>query len=250
MQEVHNLRDLTDLALNLAKLKGASYADVRIVNQKQESLEVKNGSPEQIKYSESLGFGVRVIINGAWGFASSSRLEKEEIERVTQLAIRIARASATAKIADVVLSPLRPVQANYKTPFVQDPFDVSIVQKLDLLLKAEALLRKEQQVKVARGSMTTWKEEKSFASTEGSFIQQQILHCGAGVMATAVRDGDVQVRSYPNSFRGNFASSGYEFIESLQLAQNAERVASEAVQLLSADHCPSEKDNVTLQEDY
>jgi TldD protein len=240
------LRELTDIALNLAKLKGASYADVRIVNQKQESLEVKNGSPEQIKYSENRGFGVRVIVDGAWGFASSSRLEKEEIERVTQLAVRIARASATAKIADVVLSPLEPVEANYKTPLVQDPFEVSIAQKLDLLLKAEALLRKEQQVKVARGSMTAWKEEKTFASTEGSFIQQQILHCGAGIMATAIRDGDVQVRSYPNSFRGNFASSGYEFIESLQLTENAERVASEAVQLLSADRCPSDVTTVII----
>ncbi|MCK4591436.1 MAG: hypothetical protein KAT86_06750, partial [Candidatus Latescibacteria bacterium] len=89
-----NLRELTNIALNLAKLEGASYADIRIVNQKQESLEVKNGSPEQIKYSESLGFGVRVIVDGAWGFASSSKLEKEEIKRVTQLAVALARASA------------------------------------------------------------------------------------------------------------------------------------------------------------
>ncbi|RKY68617.1 MAG: TldD/PmbA family protein [Candidatus Latescibacterota bacterium] len=240
------MRDLTDIALNLAKLKGASYADIRIVRGKQESLEVKNGSPEQIKYSESLGFGVRVIVDGAWGFASSSRLEKDEIERVTQLAVRIARASATAKIADVVLSTLEPVQASYKTPFLKDPFEVPLAQKLDLLLGAEALLRREREVKVARGSMIAWREEKTFASTEGSFIQQQILHCGAGIMATAVRDGDVQVRSYPNSFRGNFASSGYEFIESLGLAENAERVASEAVQLLGADHCPSKITTVII----
>src|SRR5512141_40093 len=90
------MRDLTDRALNTAQALGASYADARVVRRREESIAVKTGKVEGVAMGETEGFGVRVIVDGAWGFASSHRLELEEADRVAGLAIRIARASAPA----------------------------------------------------------------------------------------------------------------------------------------------------------
>jgi TldD protein len=222
----------------LATLKGATFAEVRIVERRTENIEVKNGAPEVIKYSESHGCGVRVIVDGAWGFASTSKTEKKEIEAITDLAVRIAKASALTKKGDVVLSPVEKVTASYRTPLKIDPFSVPLAKRVDLLLEAEKLLR-EKGVRISQAFMSLFGEKKIFANTEGSYITQEIIECGGGIAATAVKDGEVQVRSYPNSFRGNFATTGYEFIESLDLVGNAPKVASQAVELLGAPQCPS-----------
>jgi TldD protein len=232
------LRDLIDRALDLAKVLGASFAEVRIVDQRDEDLEVKNGTAEAIKYSESEGIGVRVIVDGAWGFASTSRMEKKDVDEITGLAVKIAKASAMTKKENVVLSRSERVVADYSTPFEIDPFKVSLSKKVDLLLAAEKLMS-DKGVRISQAFMQVFGQRKIYANTEGTYITQNITECGAGINAIAVKDGEVQERSYPNSFRGNFATAGYEFIESLDLAANAPRVASQAIELLSAPQCPS-----------
>lgn len=232
------MRDLIDRALDLAKVLGASFAEVRIVDQRHEDLEVKNGTAEAIKYSESEGIGVRVIVDGAWGFASTSRMEKKDVDEITGLAVKIAKASAMTKKESVVLSKAKRVVANYSTPFETDPFKVSLSKKVDLLLSAEKLMS-EKGVRISQAFMEVFGQRKIYASTEGTYITQNITECGAGINAIAVKDGEVQERSYPNSFRGNFATAGYEFIKSLDLAANASRVAAQAIELLSAPQCPS-----------
>ncbi|MCL0059736.1 TldD/PmbA family protein [Dehalococcoidia bacterium] len=232
------MRDLVSSALDLATVKGATFAEVRVVERRSETLEVKNGAAEVIRYNESHGCGVRVVVDGAWGFASTSKIERKEIEAITDLAVRIARASALTKKENVVLSPAEKVVADYRTPVKIDPFTVPLAKRVDLLLEADGLLR-EKGVRISQAFMSLFGEKKIFANTEGSYISQEIIECGGGIAATAVKDGEVQVRSYPNSFRGNFATAGYEFIESLDLVGNAPRVASQAVELLTAAQCPS-----------
>jgi len=232
------LRDLVDSALDLAKVKGATFAEVRVVERRSETLEVKNGSAEVIKYDESHGCGVRVVVDGAWGFASTSKIERGEVEAITDLAVRIARASALTKKENVVLSSAEKVVANYRTPVKIDPFTVPLAKRVDLLLQADRLLQ-EEGVRISQAFMSLFGEKKIFANTEGSYISQEVIECGGGIAATAVKNGEVQVRSYPNSFRGNFATAGYEFIESLDLVGNAPRVASQAVELLTASQCLS-----------
>ncbi|MCL0093362.1 TldD/PmbA family protein, partial [Dehalococcoidia bacterium] len=210
------MRDLASSALDLATVKGATFAEVRVVERRSETLEVKNGAAEVIRYNESHGCGVRVIVDGAWGFASTSKMERKEIEAITDLAVRIARASALTKKENVVLSPAEKVVGNYRTPVKIDPFTVPLAKRVDLLLEADGLLR-EKGVCISQAFMSLFGEKKIFANTEGSYISQEIIECGGGIAATAVRGGEVQVRSYPNSFRGNFATAGYEFIESLDL---------------------------------
>ncbi|MDI6689836.1 MAG: TldD/PmbA family protein [Actinomycetota bacterium] len=233
------MRDLIDLCLNTASVLGASYTDIRIVHNERESITHKNGKVEDISVSSDSGFGVRMLVNGAWGFASSFKLEHLEIEEITALAFKIAKASALAKKGDVTLAPAKPIQDRYKTNLVLDPFKVPLEKKLELLSAAEGIMRKNQGVKISQASMDSFKKEQIFANSEGSYIEQEITFCGAGIMAMAIRNGDVQKRSYPNSFRGQFATKGYEFIESLGLKENAERIAEEAVALLSAKECPN-----------
>jgi len=232
------LRDLIDRALDLSKVLGATFSEVRVVDQRNEDLEVKNGTAEAIKYSESGGIGIRVIVDGTWGFASTSRIEKKDIDEMTALAVNIAKAGAITKKENVVLSRAEKVVAEYSTPISVDPFKVSLSKKVDLLLAAEKLMN-EKGVRISQAFMEAFAQKKHYANSEGTYITQNIIECGAGINAIAVKDGEVQERSYPNSFRGNFATSGYEYIESLDLAANAPRVASQALELISAPQCPS-----------
>lgn len=235
------MKDITGRALNIAQVRGASYADIRVVERITQHIAVKNGQVEALEQDESLGFGVRVIVNGAWGFASSSRMEGQEIERVVSQAIAIAKASALTKIRDVNLGAPVVSRGYYETPIKINPFTVSLDEKIGLLLKADAEMRRIKGVTVASGELAFVRENKEFASTEGSEIKQEIVESGCGIsaIATNLESGEVQIRSYPNSVGRHQQTRGYEFILEQKLAENAGRAAEEAVALLSADQCPS-----------
>jgi len=240
------MKELIGNILDLARLKGANYADIRVVRRRSEEIEVKNGRVEALTHDEDCGFGVRVLFQGAWGFACSSKVNKKEMEVVLGKALKIAKSSSKAKGRDIFFSPASTVVDQYQTAMSSDPFEVSPETKLDLLLKADEIIRRNKKVKISESFMGCYKTEKTFASTEGSYIEQEIVECGAGISATAIEGGEVQVRSYPNSFRGNFATQGYEWIEHLSLRDHAERVAEEAAQLLSAKPCPSKVTTLIL----
>lgn len=235
------MKDLTARALNQAQVKGASYADIRIVTRLTQRIAVKNGRVEAIEQDETQGFGVRVIANGAWGFASSSRLEAREMDRVVGQAVAIAKASAMTKIKDVQIGAPLSIKESYVTPIRIDPFTVSMADKINLLLKADEGMRRAKGVKVARGEMAFVRENKIFASTEDAYIDQEIVESGCGIsaIATNLETGEVQVRSYPNSVGRHQQTKGWEFILDQKLAENAPRVGEEAMALLTADQCPS-----------
>ena len=234
------MKELASRALNLAQTLGATYADIRIADTENQSVVVKNGTVEAISLSANQGFGVRVIVDGAWGFASSARLERNTVDEITALAIDIAQASALVKGGRLDLGPPEVHVATYQTPVEVDPFQVSLDQKVDLLLACDEAMRRTRGVAVAEGNMLFIRKSQLFASTEGSLIEQQIVETGAGLVATAVAEGEVQKRSHPNSFGRNQGTAGYEFIERCDLLANAERLGEEAVALLSARQCPSQ----------
>ena len=240
------MKDLTDRALNLAQVRGANYADIRIVRRESQSITVKNGVVEVLAQDEGQGFGVRVIVDGAWGFASSSLLTPAEADRVTALAIQIAKASALVKTRDVDIGPPVVHVDTYLTPVEIDPFQAPLEKKIDLLLAADKAMRQIKGIVVAESNLGFFREHKVFASSEGSFIEQEIIESGGGLEATAVGEGEVQKRSYPNSFGRHQGTAGYEFIEGMKLVENAPRIAEEAVALLSATQCPSAVTTVIL----
>ena len=152
------MKDLTGRALNIAQQRGASYADVRVVERVTQHIIVKNGQVDALEQDESLGFGVRVLVNGAWGFASSSRMEGQEIERVVSQAVAIARASAVTKMRDVNLGAPVVSKGYYETPNKINPFTISLDEKIGLLLKADAEMRRVKGVTVAHGEMAFVRE--------------------------------------------------------------------------------------------
>lgn len=234
------MKELVSRALDLARVLGASYADIRILRQKTEVITVKNGTVEGVSKDEDEGFGVRVLANGAWGFASSYRLEPGEIDRVTALAVRVARASALAKRAEVRLGPAVVSRGSYSTTVRIDPFAISMEDKIALLLRADAAMRSVKGVSLAESSLEFLAIEKLFASSEGSLVEQHLVESGGGIEATAVADGEVQKRSHPNSFGRQQGTAGFEFILDMKLEENAPRIAEEAVRLLTAEQCPSD----------
>lgn len=240
------MKDLTSLALDVAKTYGATYADIRIIEKQSESIAIKNGRVEELTASTNYGFGIRVVADGSWGFAGSFLVDKGEIERVARLAVEIAKASAMIKKENVVLAPAQAIQDSYKSPLEIDPFRVSLDDKLALLSEAEEIIRKTKGVAISTASMSISREKKIFANLEGSYIEQEITESGAAIEAVAIQAAEVQERSYPNSHGGDVATAGYEFIQGLNLKDHAPRVAEEAVALLSAKQCPSGEFTVIL----
>ncbi len=233
-------------ALDAADSAGADYIDVRAVQSKGESLSVKGSVVESLDRTESAGFGVRVLVDGAWGHASSARLEDHEADRVGVLAVEIARASRTRITRPVELVPEPAHNAKWSTSIERDPFSVSLEEKVSTLADATAEMGRVGGVRVARGTMDLIRNQQWFASSEGARIEQTIFHSGGGIEATAVSDGEVQTRSYPGSFRGHFGAAGYELIDEMDLSGNAQRTAEEAVALLSADACPETETTLVL----
>jgi TldD protein len=233
------MTELTDRALGTASRLGATYADMRIVENHTQTVATRNGQVEGLTDSRSRGFGVRVLVAGAWGFASSAVLAPDEVDRVAERAVRIAQASARVPGPPVELGPPEAHVGSYETPVEVDPLAVPLDVKIGTLLAADRKARQVEHVAVVRGSLVAIREEKVFASSEGARIEQAIVETGGGLEVTSVGHGDTQKRSYPNSFGRHQATSGWEMVDAMDLAGNARRIAEEAVALLTAPVCPS-----------
>jgi TldD protein len=233
------VKDLIERALDAAQRGGAGYADVRVVERETEGLTVKNGALEAATSSSSAGFGVRVLLDGAWGFSSSSLLDHDEAERITREALEIARASAAAQREPIELDETPPVTDTYRTPYEEDPFAVGLDDKLRVLMEADAAMARVPGVAIREGNMSAGRERKTFASLAGAWIEQEIVEAGGGIEATAVNDSEMQQRSYPNSFGGQSVTGGFEAVRALALPDHAQETAELAVALLDAPQCPS-----------
>src|SRR5262245_43987525 len=175
------LGKLAAVALERARRLGATYADIRI-NRYHDQVVALRSSPDRdsgtlnhvpsVNESQSFGFGVRVIAAGTWGFAASSLVTPQEIERVTAVAVAVARANAALQKQPVVLAPVKSYVDRYTTPFKKDPFQVSIPEKLALLQDANSEARAVPRVFSATSSMVAHTEDRFFASSEGSRLQQ------------------------------------------------------------------------------
>lgn len=242
--------DFGRFALKEAEKNGASYADIRISEILNENLTAKNGEPETISYLQVRGFGIRVIVDGAWGFAGSVDMTREEIKRCVEKAVSIAKASAMLKKREVVLAKEKVYCEKYATSFKKDPFKFSLEEKLKVLVEASRFLKEfSPLVNVSYAHYRGYRENKLFMSSEGAEINQQVTWCGGGISAIAVKGSEVQVRSYPSAFRGDFATCGYEFFEALALMDHAQTVGKELLQLFEAEKCPSGEMDLILSGD-
>jgi TldD protein len=232
------MKRIAEEALDAVVRRGVSYADVRAIESRERQVSTKNGKVGRLSLTESLGAGIRVLLDGCWGFAATDDLSREGLEGAAALAVEIARSSALAKKADVLLAPEECCQAVWESPCRIDPFRIPVEHNLELLLKVDAELRRNPGVTLAEASMVFTRSRQIFASSLGSLIDQTRITSGAGFVAYSYKDGEIQKRSYPNSFGGQHQLKGYELIRELKLLRNAPRVAEEAVALHSAEQCP------------
>lgn len=223
----------------LSKIPKVEYADVRVVEQDSENIATKDGTVEALESSHTLGYNVRILLNGVWGFAASHDFSPRGIDLTIHKALAIAKASATYKTNDVELDQQDKIIASYKTKIKEDPFAVPIEEKIKILLEADKAQRISPKILISQTSYQANREMKYFVSTLGSEIDQEIIWTGAGIEASAIDGAEFQNRSYPNSFRGQNQTKGFELVRELDLFGNAPRVAQEAVDLLTADTCPT-----------
>jgi len=229
--------------LEWLKGKSVDYADCRYVRGERESVRVTDGIVDTLARDVDVGVGVRVLYKGAWGFAAVASTREADIKKAANKALQTARASATAIKEPVKLAEQEAYKDHYRTPCEKDPFDISLDDKISLLLSISEKLKSDDKIKSAEASMAFFKTNKIFSSTEGAEIEQDIIESGAGFHAVSFDGNDVQKRSYPNSHGGDFATRGYELVEEMNLLDNADRVREEAIELLTANECPdAEKD--------
>src|SRR6266567_4427031 len=201
------MKYIADWALNISHQRGASYADVRVVDD----------------------------------------LSRAAVEATAARAVAIAKASARVKQQDVRLAPEKPVTAEWTTPYQIEPFTISVDQNIDLLFKIDSELRSVAGVTMAETNMNFRREEQWFVSSEGANIHQTKYSTGVGYAAHAFAGTEIQKRSYPTSYGGQWQNKGYELIHELKLVENARRIGEEAVALHKADQCPEGTLTIVLE---
>mgnify|MGYP001572207786 CR=1 FL=1 len=233
MPDINDIEKAGERIAN-AKAKGLTYADFRSVRLTTEDISLLDGKPDKIDRKVSFGFGVRVLVDGAWGFTAMPGCDENLARQALDSAIAIARASARLQSAPVTLAPIKAVKGTYQTPLEQDPFSVSLTDKVDLLKRLDANLRRTEGITGSEAFMNFRREEKWFFSSEGAVITQTIVHSGGGMAATAMRSRrEVGERSYPTS-GGQHRAGGYEVIAVMNLEAACRKTAEEAMALLDA----------------
>src|SRR5687768_12931885 len=219
---------LADIALGTARKLGVTYADIRINRYRNEQISTREQQVQNVSRSQNFGFGVRVLYRGTWGFASSRSVTPQDVRRITQQAFEIARANSLYQRKRISLVPVPKVTTPlWKNAFEKDPFEVSIDDKIQFLLSLNSSAMKTPGVSFVNSSMGFVNEQKFYASTDGSRIEQYIIRANPNFTVTAVNraNGDFQSRSALGGPQG----MGYEYLEKHDWKKEAQQAGEEAV---------------------
>ena len=227
-----NKNTLADAALSAAEKLGATYADIRINRYRMEAVSTRERQIQNVSTGHNFGFGVRVLVNGTWGFSASPFVTAEEVQRVTKEAVEIAKANSLFQKRKVEMVSAPKVVATWKSSFDKDPFDVPIDDKIALLLKLNEAALAVKGVSFVTSSMAWVNEQKFLATSDGSRIEQYLIRGNPSFNVTAVdrASGDFQSR---NSLREGQAI-GYEYIEKQDWIADARQAAEDAVMKIKA----------------
>ena len=225
--------------LDSASKAGAVYADVQFWTIREEQMYARNGVIPSVTDASSLGYGVRALVDGSWGFFGSDQFHDDALDRAAVKATAIAKSGTRVSGRIRAVTPAEKVVASYATPSEVDPSSVSLSQRADYLLAAEKAAHVAKNVVSAYAFLTLWTTDKEFYSTLGSAISQRLLQAGGGCGVTAIgKDKDAQTRTGPGDF-GLYQGGGYEVIKRSDLISNAARYGREAVILADAPAAPS-----------
>jgi len=222
--------ELANAALDAARSGGASYADVRIGRYRRQTIATREQQVLGVGDSESYGLGVRVLVDGGWGFAATSAMTRRGAQQAALSALVLSKAARAVRRHRVELAPAAPVTGTWITPVRTDPIEVSIEDKIALLLAANEAALKVKGVQFVNSGLQALREVKTLVTSEGTNVTQTFIRLGPSFSATAVGNGDFQSFQEALAPRGE----GWEYVESLKMRENAERWASMAVEKLSA----------------
>jgi TldD protein len=223
----------------LALLGAARYADIRYTATHQQHVKVRNGEVDHLSSTVDRAIGVRVLVGNGWGFAASSDTSEAAMRATARRALDVAAASNIASTQQITLSDIDPYIALWASKYETDPWSIPIEKKIDHLMNATEPMRSDARIHQASGEISCYRQEKTFASTVGSFIEQTTTEMGGGIEAVAIDGNEFQRRTYPNPFGGDFQAEGWEFIERLDLARKGLQVRDEALALLAAPKAPA-----------
>jgi TldD protein len=225
--------------LDTATAAGADYADVQFWSIRQQRMAVRNGVVRAVSDTSSVGYAIRSLVDGSWGFAGSDRFDKAGFDEAAALSVAIAKSSTLVAGRIKGVKPPEKYVGEWSTPIVTDPQSVPLSKRAEHLIAAEKAAHVDRRVIAGRAYMNFWITDKEFYSTNGSAIVQHLHQAGAGAGATAIgSDGDPAERGGPGDF-GLFQGGGYEVVERADLVANANRYGTEAVQLTDAPLLPA-----------
>jgi TldD protein len=224
--------EVAELALARAAALGASYADIRVNRYRRESIATRERQVQNVSRSSSYGLGLRVLVDGAWGFAASNRVEPDTARTVAAHAVAIARANAALATRKVVLAEADKVVTTWTSAFKRDPFEVPLDVKIAFLMKLNEAALAVPGVTFVSSQVLFVDEQKYFASSEGSRITQRLVRSYPQFSTTAAdrTQGDFQTRAVVD--RAQLV--GYEYLEDYPWLRDAEKAGHEVVEKLKA----------------
>ncbi len=245
----HNFVPVLQHTISYLKKKGVEYADIRLEESVSEGVMARDGEIDKLWDNLDIGFGIRVLYKGVWGFAASSLLTETEAKKMADEALSKEQAITETGQGERgkgqgAIHKNPPVKIKYKAPCQIDPFIIPLEERLLPILNATSIRNKK--IHTIEGFLDFQKKHKLFLNTEGSFIEQEFHTSGAGIKIIAINGDDVQIRSFPDSHNGIFRQGGYERIIEMDILKNTPRIIEEALMLLKAKECPSGEKTVIL----
>jgi TldD protein len=222
--------ELAKEALDAARSAGASYVDVRVGRYRRQTIATRERQVSGVSDNESYGIGVRTLVNGCWGFAATSVMNRAGTRQAALEAVTLSKAARAVQKRGVELAPVTPVVGTWVTPVRQDPLEVAIEDKIALLLAANEAALKVKDVRFVNSGLSLLREVKTLLTSEGTNVTQTMIRVGPAFSCTAISGNDFQTYDEELAPRG----LGWEYVESLNLPGNAERWASNAAEKLKA----------------
>jgi TldD protein len=234
--------EIAQIAITEAIRHGALYADVRVETRENEDLAVENSAIKCALRAEEFGLGIRVVANGAWGFTAISEPTRHDATVAARRAVEQAKAAGIMQLEPVQMVHETPHCAIYRTPILRDPMAISLEEKFELLFELDQILVKASAIKWSKTSIQIQRVKKLFLSSEGSEISQELVSTSTALFAGASDGKAFQICRHKDGAH----NKGWEAVDKEGLTAAAQKISQDAIEQLTADECPAEKQVLIL----
>jgi TldD protein len=232
---IDSMKELAERVAGQLLDRGVDYGDARIENTELENLTFRKQRLSDAEVQMDRGVGVRVLVDGCWGFASCSGFGLSDVEGTVDRAVMLARSGSSVMAGSVELSEEEPCRGHYEGPCRKDPFEVPRSEKLALMARAADVMHSSDLITMSWTMLRFERKKRVFASTEGALVSSNLVFTMPVLNAYAVYDGDMQSRGFQDGAR----IAGWEWIEEADLIHWAEKAREEAIIKVKAPEGPT-----------